>query len=109
MFINRNHEGEILILELSGRLDTFGAIEFESRLQEACDEGSHTVVVDMSDVHYVNSTGLRVLAQFLKLSSERNCDLRLVGLSANVEKAIGLVGLQNFFRPYVSVQAALNN
>jgi len=108
MFINRNYQGDVLILELSGRLDTFGAMELETRLQEACDEGRGPVVLDMSDVAYVNSTGLRVLARFLKISRERNCDLRLVGLTPNVEKAIGLVGLANFFQPYASLQAALN-
>lgn len=108
MYINESDRNNAIVLELSGRLDSVGASELEESLARACEGASRAVVLDMSDVGYVNSSGLRVLARFLKLSQEKNCDLRLFGMTDNVDRALEMVGLDAFFPKYDSLQEALS-
>lgn len=96
-----------MILELEGRLDGEGASELEKQLQAACDQAPRGVVLEMSLVDYVNSSGLRVIARFLKLSQETGCQLRVIGLTANVQRALQIVGLDSFIPTYETLEAAL--
>jgi len=107
MYIQEYQQNGVVVLELSGRLDTEGAAALENLLQRLRAEHQHRVVLDMSSVDYVNSTGLRVLAQFIKEVKVTNNRLRLAGLTPNVERVVSMVGLHHFLQPYQTLQAAL--
>jgi anti-anti-sigma factor len=53
--------GEIAIVRLLGELDIAGCEEFEQALSDAGQNGAHTVVVDLSELDFLDSSGLRSL------------------------------------------------
>lgn len=59
MEINGTKNGEVLNVMLSGRLDTNTSPELESYLRENL-AGSTSLAIDLTDVQYVSSAGLRV-------------------------------------------------
>ncbi|MBR5421416.1 MAG: STAS domain-containing protein [Lachnospiraceae bacterium] len=60
MEIKKEKEGMKLVMYLSGRLDTITAPQLQDELTEAMD-GISELVMDLKDLEYVSSAGLRVL------------------------------------------------
>lgn len=108
MYITTLEHQPLMILELDGRLDAEGSVQLEQALQNYYDPPSYpAIVLNLGGVDYINSSGLRVLARFFKLSQEANCPLRLYNLSDNVERAMEMVGLRDYFPRYASLEEAL--
>lgn len=55
-----------LVLSISGRLDTTTAPELEAKLKD-CSKGVKVLFLDMKDVEYISSAGLRVVLLAHKL------------------------------------------
>lgn len=72
------------MVKVIGRVDHQTAPELEKALRSILDEGRHNIVVDMSEISYISSAGLKVLQAMAKAarSGVRPGDVRLVGLSA---------------------------
>jgi len=51
----------VKILTLSGRLDGDGSIRLHERINEEIDYDKDSLLLDMSEVEYISSAGLRVL------------------------------------------------
>ena len=60
MKITKNQNGNSLCLALEGRLDTNTAPELENTIKGAID-GVEELTIDMADLDYLSSAGLRVL------------------------------------------------
>ncbi len=60
MKINKKHEGSKLVIALEGRLDTTTAPELEKELK-TCLDGVTDLTLDLTNLDYISSAGLRVL------------------------------------------------
>lgn len=58
--INKESEGNSLLVKLAGRLDTVTAPQLEKELMESLD-GVTALSFDMAELEYISSAGLRVL------------------------------------------------
>ncbi len=61
MEINKTIKDGVCQLALSGRLDTTTAPELETELSETLHEETKELELDMNDLDYISSAGLRVL------------------------------------------------
>ena len=68
--INSNIEGQNAILELNGRLDTTTAPEFEA-VVKGLPETITDLVIDMEQLEYISSAGLRVLLSAQKVMNKQ--------------------------------------
>ncbi|MEG0771386.1 MAG: STAS domain-containing protein [Clostridia bacterium] len=66
MKINKIIDQEKLTIVLSGRLDTTTAPELEATLKESL-EGVTSLILELSDLEYISSAGLRVLLSAQKI------------------------------------------
>ncbi len=107
MQITKREHGGALVFVLEGRVDSEGAGELDSVLQDALAAGQYRLVLDMAGVSYINSAGLRTLADVLTRSRANSGDLRLVALSPRVQRIFAIIGFDRFFDSYDSVEAAL--
>jgi anti-sigma B factor antagonist len=64
--INKNKEGSKLTVAVEGRLDTTTAPELEASLKEDI-EGVEELVIDLANLEYISSAGLRVLLAAQKI------------------------------------------
>ena len=64
--INKNKEGSKLTVAVEGRLDTTTAPELEAALKEDI-VGVEELVIDLANLEYISSAGLRVLLAAQKI------------------------------------------
>lgn len=106
MNITPIEENGITVFVLDGRIDSEGAIDLDLALQSTLAEGRYKMVLDMAKVRYLNSAGLRTLADILTQSRENGGDLRLAALNPKVQRVFQIIGFDKFFQIYENVAAA---
>lgn len=85
-------------VEAAGEIDVTTAPELREHLHEAIDTHvGEVVVVDLSAVEFMDSTGLGVLVGALKHSRTSGGDIALVGARPNVWKVFTITGLDKVF------------
>lgn len=88
MITYRNDE-DSLIIYLSGRIDTNNADEFKAEMTQIRDENPFgKVVIDVNELDYISSAGLRVIMQFKKHESE----LVIINASPSVYEIFDVTG-----------------
>ena len=107
MEIVQEQLGEVYVLAPVGRLDTDSASDLELALQDLDAAGAKHFVVDLAQIGYVSSAGLRVLTALSK-SCEGGGSLRLAGMSAQVKQVFDVAGFTKMFKIYPDRNAALD-
>lgn len=93
--INRGQEGELV---LEGRLDTLTAPEAEEVFNQTA-ERFDKVILNMRDLEYVSSAGLRTLKRLHMAMKKKNGNLVLTNVRKMVMEVFemtGFAGLLNF-------------
>jgi anti-sigma B factor antagonist len=81
------------VLALSGEIDAHSAPRLGSRLFALAEEGKTGVVVDLSEVTFIDSTGLGVLLNALKRFSLRHARMVLVCPTERLLRPFQIAGL----------------
>ena len=100
-------QNNIHILSPQGRADSQGAIDLELSLHEAWEAGNHRMILDLTQVTYINSAGLRILAAMLTQNQGNGGDLVLAAPSQKIRRVLKIIGFDNFFRVFDDVDTAL--
>jgi anti-sigma B factor antagonist len=97
MKLEHEHRGNILVIRaVNDRIDAAGAIEFKERMRDIIDEPSERVVLDMTNVMFLDSSGLGAVVAVMKaLGPIRR--LELSGLTPTVEKVLRLTRMDSVF------------
>jgi anti-anti-sigma factor len=102
----RDKEG-VTVFSLDGRIDTQGAGTLDQALQAAVAQGKSWMVLDMAQVSYICSAGLRTLADVLTKNRAQDGDLKLAAVPPRVLSILQVIGFDNFFSIYDSVKDAV--
>jgi anti-anti-sigma factor len=107
MKITEWEEHGITIFKLVGRVDSEGSRELEQTLHSAVVKGHFRLVLDMAEVEYINSSGLRVLADILTANRASGGNLHIAAPSKKVRRVFEIVGFHNFFRLFEDTASAV--
>ncbi len=90
-------QADILIIKvLEGRIDASSAIQFKDRMRELTQTPSPRVALDLSQVGFIDSSGLGAVVAVLKaLGPARK--LELAGLTPTVQKVFRLTRMDSVF------------
>ena len=91
-----NHEGET-VLSAAGELDVNTAPELREHLARLAGDGARRIVVDLTDVSFIDSTGLGVLVGVLKRVLQHNGELLLQRPRPAARKVFDITGLDQVF------------
>lgn len=97
----------VTVVTVSGRVDSASASDLEAELKKQMDEGKVSLVLDLSGVDFLSSSGLRVLVTVLKSVRKSGGDLRLAQPSQRATDAIDLAGLDVLFQSFPDREAAI--
>jgi anti-sigma B factor antagonist len=109
MEISTNEIKRVTVVAVNGRVDSATAPDLENALKHLVDADKSQIVLDLTDVDYMSSAGLRAMVSTLKSVKRVNGDLRLANPSARVAEVLRLAGLTSIFSVYPSQTDALNS
>lgn len=96
------------VVSVKGEVDVSTAPELNDRLERV--RPAHgTIVVDMTDVTFVDSTGLGVLVTALHGRRDQGGDLRLVITDPHISKVMDITGLNEVFSVFRSPADAVKS
>ena len=90
MTITKNLEGKKLTVALEGRLDTGTAPQLEAELKTSVN-GIEELVLDLKDLAYMSSAGLRVLLAAQKVMN-RQGSMRAVNVNETIAEIFEITG-----------------
>ena len=95
------------MIEVSGELDLYKAPELQALTARAIDAGSKNLIVDLSRVTFLDSTGLGILVATLNRLRRMSGSLALIVSDYDIERMLELSGLHGTFTIYRSREEAL--
>ncbi|MGK7876810.1 MAG: STAS domain-containing protein [Xenococcaceae cyanobacterium] len=96
------------IFRLIGQLDAFSEPNFRKVISNCIDSGPKDVILVLSQIDFIDSSGLGALVQLLKKAKNDGGSLQIVP-NARVNQTVKLVHLDKFLSLQPSVEAALEN
>jgi anti-anti-sigma factor len=91
MTINKTQENSKISFAIDGRLDTTTAPQLEEALLPVFDEANE-IVLDVANLAYVSSAGLRVLLLGQKTAKEKGVSMTICNVSAEVMGIFEMTG-----------------
>ena len=104
MNITEKKHNNWLVLALTDRLDTQTAPELEQAAMGKLSDGAK-MALDLSELQYISSAGLRVLLMIMKKSKAAGGKAALVGVSGMVGEILEESGIDTFFDQYDKMEA----
>ena len=97
MDISTRELKRVNVVTVGGRVDSAAAPDLERMFQSLLDGRRHQIVVELADVEYMSSAGLRALVSALKAAKKGGGDLVIARPSTRVREVIELAGLTSVF------------
>jgi anti-sigma B factor antagonist len=105
--VETRHEGDVAVVAATGEVDVFTAPGLDAEITALLEQGSSQLVVDLSGVSFLDSTGLGVLVKGLKTARDSGGSVRLVVTSDRIRKIFDITGLDAALPLFDTVDDAL--
>ncbi|HEX6077542.1 MAG TPA: STAS domain-containing protein [Micromonosporaceae bacterium] len=87
------HDGGVALIKLDGALDALSAPVFRDRIKRAAEHPVRLLVLDMANVNYLSSAGLRTLV-YARQKMRDGSRITIVGANDVIQRTIQLMGFQ---------------
>src|SRR4249920_1342741 len=109
MEINERRTADIVTLSLSGKLDGTTAKAFEEKILGQIESGDRRFIIDLAQLDYVSSAGLRVFILASKRLNRENGKIVLCSLKDPVREVFDIAGFLSIFSVYGSHDEAIKD
>lgn len=109
MNIQTQEHKRVVVVTVDGRIDSATAGEFEDTLNEFTQQGKNNIVLDLSNVDFISSAGLRVLVTTRKAVKGAGGNIVFAGSSEQVLETLEIAGLDVLFEKYQDREAAVGS
>ncbi|CUR55778.1 Anti-anti-sigma regulatory factor (Antagonist of anti-sigma factor) [metagenome] len=106
MELEKTVDGQVAVLRCVGRLNMVAAPRLRATIEQAVADGQSRVVVDLSGVTFVDSSGLGSLIGGLKVARTAGGDLRIAGPPEQVMTVLKLTNLDRILGAHLTVADA---
>ncbi len=106
--INEQEETVIITVE-EERMDAHNSGNLKERMLQLFDEGKYQLVIDLTAVRFIDSSGLGALVSGFKNASARDGSLKLCCLQPQVRSMFELTRLHRVFEIFTTLQEALDS
>jgi len=89
------------------RLDAHNSSELKAYLLQLLENGARALILDLSEVRFIDSSGLGALLSGYKNAGLRRASLALTGLQPRVQSMFELTRLQRVFEIHPTIEDAL--
>lgn len=107
MKIETEKKGEVTVIAVHGNLDADTVLQFKKAAQKVVDEECWRVVLDFSQLNFIDSMGLGALISLLRRVRTRQGDVKIAGLNPMVRSVFEITRLNRLFEIFPDCQTAL--
>ena len=107
MEINQTVVDNVTIIAVSGKIDAITSNDLEIAINDQIYQNNNKIVIDLTEVNYISSIGLRILLIALKKVKLRQGDLKLASLQPFVREVFDTTGLTKIISIYPNQEEAI--
>lgn len=107
METKQTRSGDTLVIALSGRLDATSAEPFQQQLLRSIESGETAILLDLLELEYVSSAGLRALLVAARHLQDKGGRLKACSASGEVREVLQMTGFDSFVPVLADREAAL--
>lgn len=93
--IDTTEKEQEYVIVLKGELDVYTAPELQKILEPIRQSGSHDIRIDLTDVEYMDSTGLGIFVGTLKELNQHDKELYVTGVTKRILRLFEITGLRD--------------
>ena len=109
MELTNRKEGNALVISVKGRMDAVTAPEFEKAVEGLMGDGETVFVVDLENLDYISSAGLRSILALAKKLKGGGGSLHLAALQDTVREVFEISGFSSIIPISDTVEAACSS
>lgn len=110
MQLKMTEKDEAVILTVEEeRMDAHNSGNLKEKMLQLFDDGKYQLVIDLSAVRFIDSSGLGALVSGFKNASARDGSLKLCCLQPQVRSMFELTRLHRVFEIFATLDEALDN
>ena len=94
--IKEEKKGDVLVLQIKGRLDAISSPAAEKKIFDLITNGKNKLLMNFSEVDYLSSAGMRLLLRTTKKLKSLSGKLVICDVSANVMDVLKMSGFDHF-------------
>jgi anti-sigma B factor antagonist len=95
------------IVQVTGRLDLYSSLGLRESLFSILDSGAPPVLVDLTDVDFIDSTGLGVIAVLARHPKVDPAEIAIICPDGRVRRTLTLVGIDQSISVYATLDEAV--
>ena len=109
MKIKTQDYNDVTVISLQGELDVDSTNILKNSISGIIDKKISGIVLDMSEIGFIDSIGLERLLWAKDYCGDNNCQLRLAGLDESCRKILEITRLENEFDRYTELSEAVKS
>ena len=98
----------VLVVHLDGKLNMVQAPHFRALIKSHIAAGNNRISIDLTNVNFIDSSGLGALINGLKVTRQAGGDLRIAAPTEQVKLILGLTNLDRVLKIYPTAETAFN-
>ena len=108
MEVRTVREDNVLVATIHGRIDSATVSEFQHLLETAISDEDSAVIIDLENLNYINSAGLRAVLVIAKNLWKRDAKLALYSLQSSIQEVFSIAGFDKIIQICGSKTEALD-
>lgn len=105
--VSQDAAEDVPVVSVSGEVDVYSAPELKESLAKLRQSGAHSIVVDLTEVAFLDSTGLGALVEARAATTDAGGSLAIVCNQERILKLFAITGLDGVFSIHKSLDEAL--
>ena len=97
----------VVVLEIAGDIDIYNTGDLKTIINKVVEDGKKHIVFDMSQVPYIDSSGIGALIATLTKLKKAGGSLKIIRAHDSVKKVFELTKMTSFFEIYDSEEEAM--
>jgi anti-sigma B factor antagonist len=104
--IETDNRQSVSVMKVKGRVDSETAPELDDALTKLLQNNKNKIVLNLQDVNYMSSAGLRAMVKAYQSANKSGGDVRLAAVSEPIEVILRTVGMLQMFKMFSSSEEA---
>lgn len=106
MEIEKKQEQDVAVVSVKGRMDAVSSPAFEKEMAVLIAEGNNVLILDLVELDYISSAGLRSILTITKKLKEKKGKLLIARLKGMVKEVFEISGFHSIIPIFESVESA---